>query len=99
MLNIFAFRATLPKDMMTERDPVGCFNDDALKKYTKEAGVAIACWGGHGVYMDRGDEVIMLLGRSNLFCLGMTQKGQPKHPLYLNKKIKPISMALNREQL
>lgn len=90
MLNLFAFRATSPKDMMKAHDPIGSENNSYLQMYLNEAGLNIACWGNYGKYLNRGKKVIELLGRTNLSILGLTRNGQPKHPLYLKRDIEPI---------
>ena len=48
MTNIFAFRATDPKDMKAVHDPVGMDNDMHLLRVSRHAGVVIAAWGAHG---------------------------------------------------
>jgi hypothetical protein len=90
MLNLFAFRATSPKEMMKCSEPIGSENNDFLKMYLNKGGPNIACWGNYGEYLNREKEVIELLGKSNLSILGLTGKGQPKHPLYLKRNIEPI---------
>lgn len=81
MLNIFAFRATDPKVMMKESDPVGKDNDKTILSYVKEGNVFVAAWGTLGRFLDRDKQVIKLV--PNLKCLGITKEGFPKHPLYL----------------
>jgi len=90
MLNLFAFRATDPSDMKRAVDPVGADNDATLARRTVGAGVVIAAWGVHGAYRDRAREVITNL--SDLYCLGLTKAGHPRHPLYLPKTAEPIPM-------
>lgn len=92
MLNLFAYRATSPKDLMKAEDPVGPENNSFLSMYHEPAGLNIACWGAHGVFMKRDQAVIELLGRENLSCLGITNGGQPKHPLYLKLDTKIIRL-------
>lgn len=48
MVNLFAFRATQPKDMMTAKDPIGPDNDRTLKTLSQGAGIVIAAWGKDG---------------------------------------------------
>ena len=86
MTNIFAFRATDPRDMKNQEDPVGPDNDKWLLSVYKDAGLVVAAWGTHGSFLDRDRDVMSLLGR--LECLGVNQDGSPKHPLYLSKKTK-----------
>ncbi len=95
MLNLFAYRATDPKVLMRAPvNPIGKANNDFLKMYHTPAGLSVACWGQHGLLMNRGDEVIEMLGKNTLSCLGVTKKGQPKHPLYLPKDTAPMLLSL-----
>lgn len=80
MLNLFAFRATRPKDMLAAADPVGEGND--LDYFlTDVTGPRVACWGRDGRHLDRGT----LVGSTvkHLQCFGRNSDGSPKHPLYL----------------
>lgn len=99
MLNLFAFRATDPKVMLAASDPVGPENDEWLMNYYETAGMTIAAWGAHGAYRGRDRAVCELRRRDPnaktdtlgecLYCLGRTKHGQPRHPLYLPKDMKP----------
>uniref|UniRef100_UPI0035ADD7BD DUF1643 domain-containing protein n=1 Tax=Paenirhodobacter enshiensis TaxID=1105367 RepID=UPI0035ADD7BD len=93
--NIFAWRATDPKDMRAQPDPVGPENDRAILDSVDWAagpGAKIVCaWGSHGAHLDRGRHVEALLrgtGRE-LFHLGLTKAGAPKHPLYIGYERQP----------
>lgn len=89
MMNLFAFRATDPREMKRAIDPVGPQNDFYLVSLAKEANIVIAAWGTNGGYRGRDEEVCKLLGTMD--CLQMTKKtGYPQHPLYLAKGLKPI---------
>jgi hypothetical protein len=94
MTNIFAFRATLPSVMKVQKDPVGSENDFHLQAVAKNADKIITTWGTHGKYMDRGRQVLELINNDlhKVFHLGLTKDGNPKHPLYLRRDIKPISI-------
>ncbi len=83
--NIFAWRATDPRDMKQAKDPVGPQNDAALSEGADWADHIIAAWGAHGAHRDRGCAVKDQLALLNvpLFHLGLTKAGHPKHPLYL----------------
>lgn len=45
MTNLFAYRATDPKVMLAQADPVGEGNDQVLLDLSKSAGMVIAAWG------------------------------------------------------
>lgn len=93
--NIFAYRATDPKVMRAQADPVGPENDTAIRKSLDWAGGPsdriICAWGAHGAHLDRGAAVERLLratGRE-LHHLGLTKAGAPKHPLYIAYEHQP----------
>ncbi len=84
ILNLFAFRATLPKDMLAAPDPIGPLNDSIIEKTVAREGVlhVIAGWGCHGTHLGRDRQVMELLA-GRLSCLRLTKEGHPSHPLYL----------------
>ncbi len=87
MLNIFAYRATDPKELRSASDPIGHENNIFLQMYSACSRMVVACWGVHGTFQNRDKQVIDLL--SDLYCLGLTKNGHPKHPLYLPKNSLP----------
>lgn len=91
MTNLFAFRATDPKVMKAAPEPVGRDNDRRIVDVAERARMVLAAWGVHGDHQDRAGHVLRLLAFFNvpLYCLGTTQGGHPKHPLYLRRDAKP----------
>jgi hypothetical protein len=93
--NIFAYRATDPKVMRAQADPVGPQNDAAiLESLSWAGGVAdriVCAWGTHGAHLDRGRAVEDLLRGTDrpLHHLGLTKAGAPKHPLYIAYEQQP----------
>jgi hypothetical protein len=89
--NIFAWRATDPRDMRAAADPVGPENDAVLHEAADWADAIIAAWGVHGAHMDRGPAVAEMLRAqaTPLYNLGLSKQGHPKHPLYLPYAEKP----------
>jgi hypothetical protein len=85
MLNLFAFRATDPKEMKKQSDPVGPRNDAVIRAVCEEHPLVIACWGNHGAHLERDLRVMVLLQGmySKVFCLGRTYAKKPLHPLYV----------------
>jgi len=81
MANLFAFRATNPKNMMNNIKPIGKLNDEYLIMLSQLADVTIAAWGNNGSYLSRDKEVIKII--SEMKCLRKTKKGFPGHPLYI----------------
>lgn len=98
MLNLFAFRATDPKDMKAAiangLDAYGGpAQEEALRVFTEKRRVLCA-WGanvddrtlaGHAKPVVA---MVRLLGRE-LVHLGLTDAGHPKHPLYLKGDLQP----------
>lgn len=93
--NIFAWRATDPRDMRAADDPVGPENDLAISEGADWADQIIAAWGTHGTHRGRGPEVARLLQglERPLFHLGLSKDAHPKHPLYLPYAQQPIRWA------
>lgn len=98
VVNLFAWRATEPQDLTKADDPVGHDNDghllDAawLADMGAPASKLVAAWGvetrpywreHRELVRARADRVRDLLHLYDLQCLGTTQDGSPRHPLYV----------------
>lgn len=85
MTNIFAYRATDPRDMKAHPSPIGPENDARILEACRGAKAVVAGWGAHGTHLGRAAQVRQLLELNGVpvLCLGKTLSGQPKHPLYL----------------
>ena len=90
--NIFAYRATDPRDMRAVPDPIGPLNDEAISNSAPWADKIICAWGTHGAHLERGPAVEVLLRQTGLqlYHLGLSKAGHPKHPLYISYETKPI---------
>lgn len=91
VVNLFAWRATLPADLKAAADPVGPDNDAWLRQEARRAGLVLAAWGVHGVHQGRDAAVRAMLPA--LHCLRRTRDGHPAHPLYLPKTLRPVPMG------
>jgi len=98
--NVFAFRATDPRKLKRADDPVGPENDRVLRREARRASAVVVCWGNHATWQDRAaaafsllDRALMRRARRRLLCFGLTGAGQPKHPLYLPRRLKPVPTA------
>lgn len=85
VVNIFAWRATDPRDLRVADQPVGPANDAALREGAAWSSHILAAWGAHGAHRGRGAEVRALLAACSrpLLHLGLTKGGEPRHPLYI----------------
>lgn len=88
VVNLFAYRTSSPAELARADDPIGPENDHYLRYARRAAGDLVIAWGVHGQLLDRHERVVTLLtGRRArpLWCLGATQGGFPRHPLYLRR--------------
>ncbi len=88
IVNLFAFRATHPKDLARTVDPVGSKNDQYLAQALATSGRIVAAWGVHGMLHNRGECMSHHFARA--VCLGHTQAGHPRHPLYVRADFAPV---------
>lgn len=97
VVNVYALRATNPKDLWLADDPIGPENDQYLSDYAMRAckfgWPLVAAWGVH-VKAQRAIQVLDLPGMEALQCLGTTKGGHPRHPLYLRADTPRESWAL-----
>lgn len=80
VVNLFAYRATSPRDLFSVADPVGRDNEAWVRRASAATGVVVG-WGNHGRRMDPG--TLRDLAPARAWCLGVTAMGQPRHPLYV----------------
>ena len=91
VLNIFAYRATDPREMRRAADPIGPGNDTAILAGLPWADQVICAWGTHGAHLGRGAQVAGMLRKAGarLHHLGLSKDGHPKHPLYIGYNVQP----------
>jgi hypothetical protein len=88
--NLFAYRTVSPKALKAHHSPIGPENDGFIREILLEIklrnGVVIAGWGSHGIFQGRHKRALELAKLLNidLHCLGVTNSGQPRHPLYVS---------------
>lgn len=89
VVNLFAYRATDPSvlagAMGLGLDIVGPLNGDRIVSVAPMAGVVVAAWGAGGRLRNQGAKTCQLLAGVgvDLWCLGATKGGMPRHPLYV----------------
>lgn len=93
--NIFAWRDTDPRAMRAAMDPVGPENDAAILAGCAWADRIVCAWGTHGAHLMRGPYVEELLRRNgyDLYNLGLSKAGHPRHPLYIGYDVQPVIWA------
>lgn len=86
VVNLFAFRATDPKDMLAAEDPIGPENDLVIRQALADSDVVVCAWGSKGSHMGRDQAVLHIIreeGRTPLALRISEKTGNPWHPLYL----------------
>lgn len=78
VVNMFAWRATDPRELKRVSDPYGRENTDYIESMDVNQRVVVA-WGGKPVLV----KAIDALHNLDCYCLGVNQDGSPRHPLYL----------------
>ena len=91
MVNLFAYRSTYPAKLYSVEDPIGPMNNETIRKNAREAKFIVAAWGTQGskIVKGRDTEVLELLSKYHVLCLGKNKDGSPKHPLYLHRDTVP----------
>ena len=90
--NLYAFRATNPKELRNQGNIVGPDNDKHLLALANRAQQIVCAWGQPGPEIWRARDVRQLLSYP-LYALGFTKGGYPRHPLMLPKTARPIEFS------
>lgn len=88
VMNLFAYRSSSPAEMLAQLDPWGRDNSGHLREMLIGAARAnapvLAAWGVHGVRgMAKWVQDHARHYGARLVCLGRTNGGHPRHPLYV----------------
>jgi hypothetical protein len=92
VVNLFAIRSPSPAVLKPENgDLVGPENDRHVVEAMERADRVVVAWGYYPLAAERGRFVRETARRLkiDLYCLGMTQDGSPRHPLYLSARSRP----------
>ena len=93
VVNLFALRSTSPATLMGHVDPVGPRNTEFLEKAVEASKDAfydkpqiVCAWGDCG-HRKRQEFAVNLFRKKEvkLMCLGTSNLGFPRHPLYVKK--------------
>ncbi|MCV7255651.1 DUF1643 domain-containing protein [Mycobacterium hackensackense] len=94
VVNLYALRATDPKQLWQHADPVGPDNDAELANVAECYSLVMLAWGSNAA-PGRAADVLRILSRvydrsGKLAVLGWTKGGQPRHPLYVRADTHPV---------
>jgi hypothetical protein len=83
VLNLYAYRATDPSKLFGTKDAIGPDNDLWIRRKTTNLACqkVVGAWGAASWAQRRAREVRRLVPQE-IFCLGHTKAGHPRHPLY-----------------
>ncbi|SNY90620.1 hypothetical protein SAMN04515647_0791 [Cohaesibacter sp. ES.047] len=89
--NLFAYRATDPRDLKRAKDPIGPDNLSQILQASRWADRILCAWGTHGAHLGLGLAIkSLLLSESHvLHHLGLSKEGHPRHPLYVGYRTAP----------
>ncbi len=90
MLNLFAFRATNPKEIYKVNNPVGEENEKHILEIISKVEKVICAWGNEGEHLNQSKKILSLI--ETPFCLKINLSGEPSHPFYLKSNLKPIEL-------
>lgn len=89
--NLFPWRATDPKELFNATTVTGGHRGDIELLAAMTADLVVAAWGA-GVPFDRDVEAMKLFEafpNKEIYCLGLTKHGKPRHPLYVKSIAQP----------
>jgi hypothetical protein len=94
VVNLFALRATNPKELLTAPFVVGVENEKWIRRMSSLAHLVVCAWGNSSIVsklQKRLDHTWKPLSWINkpLHYLELSNDGTPKHPLYLPKHLTP----------
>lgn len=96
VVNLYAYRATKPADMLAAGDPIGPANDSHIRAAAHRAKVIVAAWGANAA-RDRSVAVRSLLSDHTMHALGLTKDGHPRHPLFVRGDAQLISFGVTHD--
>lgn len=92
MLNLYAYRDRHPQGLAGIPDPVGPENDRIISKVIAQSSLVVCAWGAWGgISQERVEQVVNMIVAPH--CLGVTQSGAPRHPLYMRADTLPQPYA------
>ena len=84
--NLYAYRATNPKELKNKADPWGPDNSAHLISMANRSKIIVCAWGHNkGIPV----KIWKMFVKDKLYCIEKSVLGTPKHPLYLPKTLRP----------
>lgn len=94
VVNLFALRTPDPRVLLDASDALGPRGERALRAALHEADAVVAAWGNvHPRLAGRAAAVRRWLP-TEASCLGVTGRGEPRHPLHVPGGVKAVSLSV-----
>lgn len=90
VVNLYALRATDPRELRKHASPIGPRNDLAVGEAMLECRSIVAAWGARGEPTHAARMLDHAPKWRDVFCLGVTLGGAPLHPLYVAGNTVPV---------
>lgn len=92
--NLFAYRATDPRELATPDDSIGPENDRYIRRWARDSELVVCAWGVNSRVKYRAPEVLYDIRKCGKvpMVLKHTKDGSPTHPLYLPSYLTPIPL-------
>ena len=90
VVNLYAFRSTDPKGLKETQDPIGKDNIFHIQSLIGHVEKVIYAWGNNEQEPKWLYDLV-----ATPYCIDVSKKGVPKHPLYLKKELQPILYVRN----
>ncbi len=81
LVNLLPDVATDPRAVRWHNRRFSARNRDAIAQAINDSDRVVAAWGVHGAKLDFRRQISEMADA--FWCFGVTQSGEPKHPLYL----------------
>jgi hypothetical protein len=91
-VNAYGWRSTDPKAMLSADEPIGPGNLETVVRCASAAALFVAAWGNN--IRERDAFALRTLLRQagvTIHVLRLTGKGNPEHPLYLPRNLRPVT--------
>ena len=92
VVNLYALRSTDPAALRSHPHPIGSDNDAMIMRAVNAAACVVLAWGANAEQARAECVMGMLRERPNVYHLGLTKAGQPRHPLYVKGSQKPMEL-------
>lgn len=93
VVNLFALRTPDPRLLVAAEDPVGPGADRVLRRALRSSDAVIAAWGNPPPPLRRRADEVRRWLPGGAWCLGLTARGEPRHPLYAAAGLEPRLLA------